>query len=70
MGSRAECTRDLMLLCWSGLNSVCPRQNKVQVAHPYVKASSARAILQNDLGAPFAYLHADAFHLADFIFEN
>jgi len=59
-----------MLLCWSGLNGVRYRRNKV--VHPDVKASSAMStsILRRDFGAPFAYLHADALRLANFLFED
>jgi hypothetical protein len=62
-----EASRDLMLLCWSGLNSVRYRRNKV--AQPDVKPlSSAISILKNDFGAPFAYLHA--LRLANFLFDD
>lgn len=63
-----EPTRDLMLLCWCGLNSDRYRKNKV--AHPDVKVSSAISILKNDFGAPFAYLDADTLRLANFLFDD
>lgn len=64
-----EPTRDLsMLLCWSGLNSVHHRRNRI--AYSDVKMSSARSILTSDFGASFAHLHAEALHLADFLFDS
>jgi len=47
-----ESTRDLMLLCWSGLNSIRYRRNKV--AHPAIKLSSDTVCLPASRGPCFS----------------
>lgn len=63
-----EPTRDLMLLCWSALNSVRFCRNKI--VHPDVKLSSAASIFKYDFGEQFAYQQADVLSLANFLYDT
>jgi hypothetical protein len=64
----SESGRQLMLFCWSGLNTIRHPQNCS--THPDVNKSSARAILRQDFHGAFEYLYADACDLAGFLFGD
>jgi len=63
-----DISRQLMLFCWAGLQSVQLHQN--EIAHPNIGNASAEEILTQDFRNDFHNLHAAASNMANYLFSD
>jgi hypothetical protein len=63
-----DTVRQLMLFSWAGVHSV--RSIRNDVAHPDLRNSTAKEILDHDFHNTFQNLHAAACYIADYLFDG